>query len=122
MRMPFGKYQDVELTDVPQSYLRWLRGQKWLGPWLVKAIDDFLDGGPIGRAEATEDDIGNPWPADRKQCGVFSVVRFGNVGQDIVDEDGKLIAWTTDAWTAQVICTFLNENEDHLRRKETPCP
>jgi uncharacterized protein (DUF3820 family) len=31
MKMPFGKYKDVELTEVPQPYLCWLRRQEWLG-------------------------------------------------------------------------------------------
>src|SRR5437763_1426351 len=26
MKMPFGKYQDRALTEVPRPYLRWLRG------------------------------------------------------------------------------------------------
>jgi hypothetical protein len=86
MKMPFGKYQDVELINVPQPYLRWLRGQKWLGAWLVKAIDDILNGGPAGRAEATDDDSGKPWAGDRNKCGACSVARFGNVGQDILDK------------------------------------
>src|SRR5262249_44260689 len=34
MRVPFGKYQDVELNEVPRPYLRWLRRQEWLGAWL----------------------------------------------------------------------------------------
>jgi uncharacterized protein (DUF3820 family) len=44
MKMPFGKYKDVELTEVPHPYLRWLRGQEWLGAWLGKAIDEILTG------------------------------------------------------------------------------
>jgi hypothetical protein len=118
MRIPFGKYHGVELVDVPQSYLRWLRDQKWVGAWLVKAIDETLDGGPAGRPEATEEDIVNPWEDSPKPCRAFSVVRFGNAGQDIVDPDGKLIAWTPDAWTAQVLCKLLNENEELLGRKD----
>jgi hypothetical protein len=111
MRIPFGKYQDLELADVPQSYLRWLRDQKWVGAWLVNAIDEILDGGPAGRPEATEDGIVNPWEDSPKP---FSVVRFGNVGRDIVDGDGKLIAWAPDEGTAQVICGLLNEHEELL--------
>ena len=56
MSIPFGKYKGMELADVPQSYLRWLRQQKWVGAWLVRDIDEFLDGGPAGRAEATDDE------------------------------------------------------------------
>ena len=44
MKMPFGKYQDRELTEIPKYYLRWLRGQQWVGGWLVKGIDEVLSG------------------------------------------------------------------------------
>ena len=44
MKMPFGKYQDVELTDVPRHYLLWLRRQNWLGAWLAEKIDAILSG------------------------------------------------------------------------------
>lgn len=43
-RMPFGKYQDQELIEIPKQYLRWLRNQKWLGAWLVQEIDAVLSG------------------------------------------------------------------------------
>jgi putative quorum-sensing-regulated virulence factor len=43
-QMPFGKYQDQELTEIPKQYLRWLRRQPWLGAWLVKEIDLVLSG------------------------------------------------------------------------------
>jgi hypothetical protein len=41
----------------------------------------------------------------------FSIRRSGNIGQEILDQDGKIIAWTTDAWIAQVICKLLNDHE-----------
>ena len=41
-RMPFGNWKDYELDEVPRSYLTWLRGQPWLGAWLVREIDDVL--------------------------------------------------------------------------------
>jgi hypothetical protein len=44
MKMPFGKYKDRELIDVPKHYLHWLRRQQWVGAWLVKEINDVLDG------------------------------------------------------------------------------
>jgi hypothetical protein len=40
------------------------------------------------------------------------------VGQEILDEDGRIMAWNTDEWTAQVICRLLNENEELLTRKD----
>jgi len=42
VKMPFGKFKDKELTEIPEAYLRWLRQQEWLGPWLANAIDDVL--------------------------------------------------------------------------------
>lgn len=42
MKMPFGKYQDVEIARVPRPYLLWLRRQPWLSKWLVKAIDEVF--------------------------------------------------------------------------------
>jgi hypothetical protein len=42
--MPFGKYKDVELDQIPRPYLQWLRRQEWLGAWLRQAIDEILTG------------------------------------------------------------------------------
>ena len=42
-RMPFGKHAGVDLTEIQRPYLRWLRGQQWVGGWLLKEIDDLLD-------------------------------------------------------------------------------
>src|SRR5271167_2632884 len=42
MKMPFGKYQDKELNEIPVSYLRWLRSQSWVGGWLADRIDGIL--------------------------------------------------------------------------------
>ena len=47
--------------------------------------------------------------------GPFVIRRSGNVGQEILDQDGKVIAWTTDEWVAQVIRKLLNENEELLQ-------
>jgi hypothetical protein len=47
--------------------------------------------------------------------GPFSIRQSGNVGQEILDQDGKIIAWTTDEWVAQVIRRLLTENEGLLR-------
>jgi hypothetical protein len=116
--MPFGKYKGMELSEIPRDYLVWLRDQEWVGPWLVRGIDNVLNGGPAGRAEGTHDDNGKPWAGDRNKCGAFSVVRFGGAGQDILNRDGRLIARTTDEWTAQAICNLLNENEELFRRME----
>ena len=45
----------------------------------------------------------------------FTVRQSGNIGQEILDQDGTVVAWTTDAWLAQVICNLLSDNEELLR-------
>jgi hypothetical protein len=110
--MPFGKYQDLELTKVPRPYLRWLRRQAWVGAWLIKAIDDILGGGP-GAVE----DVGREGAGDPQPVATFWVRQSGNVGQEVLDQDGRVIAWATDDWAAQVICKLLNENEGLLTGK-----
>ena len=49
----------------------------------------------------------------------FTVRPSGNIGQKILDQDGTVVAWTTDAWLAQVICKLLSDNEELLRRNCT---
>jgi hypothetical protein len=44
--------------------------------------------------------------------GAFSVRASGNIGQVVLDPDGRIIAWTTDSWVAQVIARLLSENEE----------
>jgi hypothetical protein len=44
----------------------------------------------------------------------FAIRQSGNIGQEILDQGGKIIAWTTDVWVAQVICKLLNEHEELL--------
>lgn len=38
----------------------------------------------------------------------FSVRSSGNIGQEILDRDGRVLAWTTDAVLAQRIVRLLN--------------
>lgn len=46
--------------------------------------------------------------------GPFTIRSNGSIGQEILDA-GRIIAWTTDPWVAQVICKLLTENERLLR-------
>lgn len=58
-------------------------------------------------------------PPSSTECvihGLLSVRQSGNIGQEILDQDGKIIAWTTDAWIAQAICKLLNDNEGMIPR------
>ena len=50
--------------------------------------------------------------------GSFTVRQSGSIGQEILDQDGTVVAWTIDAWLAQVVCKLLTENEELLGRKE----
>lgn len=56
---------------------------------------------------------------DSKTGSNFEVHESGNIGQTISDYNGTIIAWTTDAWVAQVISMLLNKNTHLLFRKET---
>jgi hypothetical protein len=51
----------------------------------------------------------------REAPGPFSVRASGTIGQEVIDQDGMIIAWTTDEWVALVIRKLLNENEGLLR-------
>jgi hypothetical protein len=55
------------------------------------------------------------WTPD--PLGPFTVRRSGNVGQEILDSNGRIIAWTTDPWVDQVIVKLLTENEGLLGGK-----
>ena len=39
--------------------------------------------------------------------GAYSIRASGNIGQVVLDPDGRIIAWTTDAWVAQLIEKFV---------------
>jgi uncharacterized protein (DUF3820 family) len=66
MKMPFGKHQGKDLTEIPKGYLRWLRRQDWVGGWLVHAVDQVLDGKQ--EPQPSRDDlvhqIVKPWDGD----------------------------------------------------------
>jgi hypothetical protein len=61
MRMPFGRYLDVELTEIPKPYLRWLRTQKWLGAWLVKEVDNVLSGEAVASSDESFEEALKTW-------------------------------------------------------------
>ena len=48
----------------------------------------------------------------------FTVRASGNIGQVVLDTDGKIIAWTTDSWVAQVIAKLLTEYKEMLFSKK----
>lgn len=63
MKMPFGKFKDTELREIPRPYLRWLRSQDWLGGWLANAVAETL-GEPVANKlnEPWKPSEGDPWP------------------------------------------------------------
>jgi hypothetical protein len=64
MKMPFGKYKDKELTEIPKSYLHWLSSQDWLGAWLALAVDEALGVAPSKpKNEPWQPSEGEPWGA-----------------------------------------------------------
>jgi hypothetical protein len=67
VKMPFGKYKDVELSDVPKPYLRWLRSQQWLGVWLFKEIDAALNGEGVAPSEETFEDALTKWKEENNE-------------------------------------------------------
>lgn len=66
MRMPFGKHQGKELTEIPKGYLHWLRSQDWVGGWLVNAVNQVLDGkeAPEPARDELVHQIVKPWKCD----------------------------------------------------------
>lgn len=42
MRMPFGKYRDCELDEIPEDYLEWLLENADLRPQLIYAVEGSL--------------------------------------------------------------------------------
>lgn len=106
--MPFGKYMGVELTEIPESYLRWLRAQPWVGQWLLDGVDGVLCDNPGWSEDADEEEV----------VVAFSVHDSGGVGRTIVNCDGDIIAWTKDDGVAQVVCRLLNENENLLYKEK----
>lgn len=42
MIMPWGKYKDMDLEDIPTDYIHWLLGNCTLTPHLQKDLEDQL--------------------------------------------------------------------------------
>ena len=49
--------------------------------------------------------------ATPEQMSDFSVRFSGNIGQEVLDADGKVVAWTTDAVLAHQIARMLNADQ-----------
>lgn len=74
------------------------------GVWLEEFTDSsFLITERSGRASVTIHRGSSPSPA----AAPFQVRLSGNVGQEIVNQDGKIVCWTTDPVMAALICKLL---------------
>jgi hypothetical protein len=62
-------------------------------------------------------DAGWTEPGEAEAAGGFTVRRSGDIGQEIRGPDGKVIAWTTDSWVAQMIARLWDANEHLLALK-----
>jgi|HubBroStandDraft_4_1064222.scaffolds.fasta_scaffold276115_3 uncharacterized protein (DUF3820 family) len=67
MRMPFGKHAGVELADVPNQYLRWIRSQPWLRGTLTKEIDEVLHGETVISSEESFEESLKKWKEGRDE-------------------------------------------------------
>jgi hypothetical protein len=68
VKMPFGKYENRELTRIPKTYLRWLRTQNWLGGWLAAGVDEALGiARPKPSNEPWQPSEGEPWGAGARR-------------------------------------------------------
>ncbi len=43
MKLPFGKYRERELVDVPRAYLDWLLDQEWPDVWTKPCVQEELE-------------------------------------------------------------------------------
>lgn len=86
------------------------------------SLMDSSANGPAG-ASAPTTTFGTPkepppsstrW-ATHEPDGPFSIRSSGNIGQEILDADGRIVGWTTNEWIGQVNCKLLNENQELLR-------
>lgn len=116
MLMPFGKYKNQPVEELPRHYLQWLRTQDWLKRDLADAIDGTLNGQkPTYRL--SEDAQRLRWQEHELFLGDFSV-RVTNGLWELVHPNGEEIAWTDDEWACRQICKLLNDNKELLKREE----
>jgi hypothetical protein len=94
-------------------------GQPLASPALKPSPEDWSTGGPADDQAPT---FGFGTVSGRQQSSTgcatlepFVIRQSGNIGQEIVNQDGKTIAWTTDVWVAQVVCRLLNTHEELLK-------
>jgi len=76
------------------------------GVWLEKFTDNsFLITEKSGRASVTIH-RGSP-PPTNNDPPPFRVMVSGNIGHIILNDDDKIVCWTTDPVTAALICKLL---------------
>lgn len=81
----------------------------------------YPSGQADNRERTTTFGTGNEPPPSLMQWAIperdspFSIRSSGNVGQEIVDANGRVVAWTTGELVAAVICHLLNGNQELLQ-------
>jgi hypothetical protein len=76
------------------------------GVWLEAFTDSsFLITEKSGRASVTIHRGSSPSPSP--PATPFQFRESGNVGQEVINEEGKIVCWTTDPVTAALICKLL---------------
>ena len=55
--MPWGKYKGEEMSEIPDSYLRWCLEQDWIDKWpkVINAMQDELAYRDANNIEIEED-------------------------------------------------------------------
>jgi hypothetical protein len=88
------------------------------GMWLDEFDDEHFAIVENGRASVfiarRKPRAKSPTPVDAPP---FDVRASGNVGQEILDGDGKVIAWTTDEAKAALICKLLTLHKGMIDRR-----
>ena len=76
MRMPFGKYRDVDFEDIPEDYFEWLLDQDWLKDSLRNKIEEFLGETPSSRSSSSRPASVSPLRPEDVPCAA-AIVREG---------------------------------------------
>jgi hypothetical protein len=74
--LPFGKFKNVPLSEVPEHYLLWLLDQSWPQLWLLNLVRREIESRTEDRPQATRNNAALAIPA-RYRPHVEEIVRRG---------------------------------------------